>query len=97
MAKVYISGPISANVEQAAIQFTIAEQRLKLEGHEVINPMKLPHNHDKSWESYMREDIKAMMECDMVYFLKDWLESKGARLEYLLASELNIECVFEEP
>lgn len=88
--KIYISGRISGIEEQAPQLFEEAESYLNNRGYEVVNPMKLPHNHDKSWESYMKEDIKALMDCDEIYMLKGWSLSRGACTEYDLALSLKM-------
>lgn len=85
--KIYISGPITG-VENYAEAFEQAEKKLIADGYEVVNPCKLPHNHDKSWESYLKEDIKSMMDCDAVYLLPNWGKSSGARLECHIAIRL---------
>lgn len=87
--KIYISGPITG-VENYVEAFEQAEQKLIAEGHEVVNPCKLPHNHDKSWESYMKEDIKAMLDCDAILLLPRWHKSKGAAIESDIAFRLGI-------
>lgn len=47
--KVYISGKISGIEQEAAYLFEQAEKKLQAEGLKVINPMKLQHQHNKSW------------------------------------------------
>lgn len=100
--KVYISGKISGlTTEEALNNFEIAENYLKdkFESKGValtlINPMKLEHNHDKSWEEFMKEDIGALLSCDAIYLLKNWGDSRGARIERAIALELGIEIVYE--
>ena len=39
----------------------------------------------------MREDLLLLLECDKVSVLPGWRESKGARLEVFVASELGME------
>mgnify|MGYP003555439623 CR=1 FL=1 len=50
--------------------------------------MNLPHSHDKTWASYMREDLKAMLECDSIFMLPGWENSQGAKIEHRLATQL---------
>lgn len=80
MKKAYISGAITGTLN-AAKDFYNAELQLINEGYDVVNPMKLNHDHDKSWESYMKVCIKAMCECDEVFMLYKWETSKGANRE----------------
>jgi Asp-tRNA(Asn)/Glu-tRNA(Gln) amidotransferase A subunit family amidase len=89
--KIYISGKISGEIEEAEKRFEKAEKGLKKLGYEVVNPMKLPHNHDKSWESYMRECIKALMDCTHIYLIRENItSSKGVQIEINLALQLDI-------
>ena len=87
--KIYISGKITGN-DKAEQQFKSAEERLIKQGHEVVNPFNLPHNHSKNWKDYMKEDIKAMMDCDAIFMLKGYKTSTGANLELSLARELGM-------
>jgi len=87
---VYIAGKVSGIEMEARVLFKTAEIELLLQGHDVINPMELPHDHDKTWQSYMRECISAMMKADALYLLPNWRESKGARIEVQLAHNLGI-------
>lgn len=84
--KAYISGPISGlpfeKVEQA---FNDAEIRLQEEGYEVVNPLENGLTKDHSWKEHMKADIKLLMECDTIYLLKGYTDSKGAMIEYDLA------------
>jgi len=90
--KIYISGPITGlNYEEAFQNFEKAENYFLSNSMEVINPMKLKHNHDLSWESYMRVDLKAMLDCDAIALIDNWEQSKGAQVEYRLANDLNMD------
>lgn len=95
--KIYISGKISGMEEEAKILFAKAEAMLTKKGYDVINPMKLPHDHDKKWSSYLREDLRAMLDydCEAIYMLKNWHESDGAMLEHINATALKMEIIYE--
>lgn len=89
--KVYIAGKITGmEATKAYNNFKLAESALKQLGYEVVNPMDLPHDHDKSWESYMKECIVSLTTCDFIYLLPNWRSSKGAQLERLIATQLKI-------
>jgi len=89
--KTYISGPITGlPIEQARAAFSEAEFRLKSAGMEVVNPMNLPHDHDKSWESYMKECVVALMSCDCIYMLEGWERSEGAAFEFMIAEKFKL-------
>lgn len=99
--KVYISGKISGlTTEEAEKNFERAENYLTRitfasTNLTLINPMKLEHNHDKSWEEFMREDIGALLKCDAIYLLKNWGDSRGARIERAIALELGLKIMYE--
>jgi nucleoside 2-deoxyribosyltransferase len=94
--RVYISGKITGlDLHDAFAKFARMESNLRMFAHEPINPMKLPHDHDKSWHSYMREDIKALCDCDAILMLNDWADSRGAIVEHSLAMMLGIPVYFQ--
>lgn len=87
--KVYISGPISGlPFEQVERDFNEAEIRLLEQGHEVINPLNNGLPLDSPWLAHMIVDIRLLLDCNAIYMLKGWKESKGATIEYNLAKEL---------
>lgn len=89
--KIYISGPISnLPIEEARHNFKTIEDAIVKQGHIAVNPMALPHDHDKEWSSYMREDIVALMACDAVIAMPGWEKSEGANLEIQIALALQI-------
>lgn len=91
--KVYISGKITGDADYKQ-KFANAEETARAVGFEVFNPARVP-DEGKPWEWYMKRDIKELMDCDAILLLKDWEESKGARLEAYIASQLKIK-IYEE-
>ena len=96
MKKVYISGRITGIENKAKIQFAQAEAELQAKGFHTVNPFNLNHNHDKSWQSYMRECIRALCDCTTIYMLPGWKKSRGANLEFLIANMLHMEVLYAE-
>lgn len=94
--KAYISGKISGIEDRAIELFEQAEKELIDLGFEPVNPMKLNYQHDLSWESYMKEDIKALCDCDSIYLLRNYSDSKGALLELAIATELKIKVIYQK-
>lgn len=95
--KVYISGKISGlDYDYAFDRFEAAEKLLNKHGFEVVNPMKIEHKHDESWVSYMKNDIKAMCDCDTIFMLDNYKESKGAVIELNLATKLHFTVLHEQ-
>ena len=94
MKKMYMSGPISGlPLETVYNNFTNAEVQLLEQGYEVVNPLNngLPTN--ATWEEHMRADLKLLMECDTIYLLKGYKDSKGAMIEYDLARILDYDII----
>ena len=79
--KLYISGPIKG-IEDYRKIFLRVEEHLTDQGHEVVNPVTIPHNHEETYEAYMKEDIKALLECDAIFMIWGWKDSKGAQFEH---------------
>ena len=90
--KVYISGQITG-LDNFAELFDQAQIMLESKGYEVVNPCKLPHNHNKTWQSYMKEDIKALCDCEAIYMIDNWAKSSGARLEEHIAFRLKLQVI----
>lgn len=89
--KVYLSGKISGLSEvEYKTKFNSAELFLTGLGYDVINPVSYDKIKDGSWEDYMKQDLKLMLDCDYIYLLDNWEDSKGARMEYNLACDLKI-------
>lgn len=106
--RIYISGQISDLLPDRHIPlFERAEHRLvkrlkRLErevleytAHEIVNPLRLDHSTNSTWEQYMSTDITALLSCDAIYMMTNWGRSRGARLEYAIARELNLTIWFE--
>ena len=95
MKKMYISGPIT-NAPDFMEKFAEAEKHLKTRGFEVVNPATLLHKHGRSRGEYMVEGLKALLDCDGVYMLKGWGNSRGARIEKRIAQDLGFKLIYFE-
>lgn len=90
--KIYISGPMTGLPDLNRDAFYDAYIMLTELGHEPVNPhyVNAHLGDNEAWETYMRNDIKALMDCDAIYMLKNFTQSKGAMVEYRLASDLKM-------
>lgn len=87
--KVYISGQITGlPIEEARERFEEAQIHLEEQGCKVFNPLENGLPADATWEEHMKADIKILMECDAIYLLNNWKDSKGARIERDIAVAL---------
>lgn len=103
---IYISGPMSGYEELNFPAFAKAAERLRSEGHRVISPAEIlipdfpqeykPQTTDEKmsmWAAFMREDIKQLMNANLVAVLPGWEKSKGACIEVELARNLGMNIV----
>ena len=94
--KVYISGQItSLRHDQYRQAFKDAAKYLEEQGHDPVDPSELGKPEHRSWNYYMRKAIPLLCECDAIYMLSGWGQSKGAQLERTLARGLDMP-IFEQ-
>jgi hypothetical protein len=69
-----------------------------------FNPFSLPDDtdwsktpEDFSFEACMKRDIDALMQCDGIYMLKGWEQSKGATAEHSIAVWAQKKIYYEKP
>jgi hypothetical protein len=72
--------------------FWEAEKFLISKGFSVKSPHHTPRQD--SWSAYMRLDITMLCECDSIYMLPGWENSKGAKLEKMIADSLGMEIFY---
>ena len=66
-------------------------KKLNSIGFNPVNPIDVvPFSPDKTWDDYMKGDLKAMLDCNAVLMLSDWIYSKGADIERDFALKLKI-------
>jgi len=94
--KVYISGKITGLLREELVEkFRAKEKELAAEGFEVVNPLNNGLPFDAEWKQHMREDLKALLNCDILYLMSDWRHSPGANLEHTIADNTGIPIVYE--
>jgi hypothetical protein len=94
--KCYIAGKISDLEEQVyKANFKAAKSQVIAMCYIPVSPIELPHNHGKNWEEFMKEDIIAMLQCDAVFALDNYHQSKGAVIEVTLAQLLGIKIIHQ--
>lgn len=86
--RVYVSGPMSNMPDFNFPAFAAAAARLRAQGYEVINPAEHGEVPGMKWADYIRKDLKLLADCDAIYLLPGWRQSRGARLEHRIAAEL---------
>lgn len=91
-SRVYIAGPMTGYPEHNYPAFTVAAATLRAQGYDVVSPHEL-HDDDmtRPFDWYLRRDIAALVTCDAIALLPGWEHSRGAQLEYAVASGLDMD------
>ncbi|WP_427184821.1 DUF4406 domain-containing protein [Bordetella bronchialis] len=90
--KVYLAGPMTGLPALNHPAFHDAAGRLRARGIEVVNPAEIVKDHGLAWADCMRRDIPELVTCEAIVLLPGWEASRGARLEYTIASGLGMRC-----
>lgn len=94
MNRIYLSGPMTGLPECNFPAFHAEAARLRGLGYEVVNPAELnPLESQSSWHQCMRNDLRALMDCDTIAMMPGWINSSGAHLEMHIAHRIGIEIV----
>lgn len=90
--KIYIAGKITgdSNYQQ---KFMRARKHLEKRGHIVISPAVLPGGMTPG--DYMKICFAMIDVADAVYFLSDWKDSAGAKLEREYCKYINKETLYQ--
>jgi len=94
--KIFISGRISDMDNLNKEAFEKAEKLLREKGHQPINPHKIPDpNKEYTYAEYMKIDLRALLDCEGIYMLNDWEKSKGACIENIVATIIDLKIFYE--
>lgn len=93
MKRVYLSGPMTGLPELNFPAFNAEAARLRSLGFVVVNPVDLNPDPATGWNECMRNDLKALLDCDMLALLDGWQRSSGAHLEMHMAHRVGMEIV----
>ena len=110
MKKAYIAGrytaPTPEQVEENVKRAEAIAWMYYLKGFAVFCPhaqthrIHLRYNNDEifGYEDWLQADIAWLKECDVIVFVAGWEQSKGARMEHVIAKALGkeIHYVIEE-
>ena len=101
MIIIYLSGPVTGQVEHSKKTFFECEVKLKAKGFHVVNPHRVCEGlPPEAWAECMRlcfiELFKHKPSELVVAMIGNWQNSEGASLERMLASKLNYRVVLIE-
>nr|DAQ61474.1 MAG TPA: protein of unknown function (DUF4406) [Caudoviricetes sp.] len=94
--KIYISGKISGtDLIETRKRFAAVAKAMKRIGVEPVNPLENGLSEHDTWEAHIIKDIADLLHCNAIYMLQGWQESKGARIEHYIATEIGIPIMYE--
>lgn len=91
MIRIYLAGPMTGLPEFNYPAFHAEAARLRQLGYHVENPAENNAPADTTWSGYLRLALTQLIACEAIALLPGWDKSKGARLEYHVASELGMQ------
>jgi len=87
----YIAGPMTGYEDFNYPAFNHASNVLDIMGLSHINPAaNFSGDQSLTWDTYLRQAVRQVAECTGLVLLDGWTESRGARLEALLAGGLGL-------
>lgn len=90
---VYVAGKVT-NLPNYREVFKEAVTKLENVGCICMNPAELPEGFP--WEAYMPICYAMIDQCEAIYLLKNWKDSKGAKMEYDYAVAHGKIIIYEE-
>lgn len=97
MKRVYISGKITGT-EDYMERFNQAENELREMGYtSILNPAKVNSNLpvDFTHKEYMAVSIAELRQCNVIYLMKGYKESRGAEVEKAFAENKGMEILYQ--
>lgn len=98
----YIAGPMSGIEGHNFKEFDKYAKGLRNVGYDIVSPAEIARSlpgepGDLPYHTYVREDIKAMLDCTDIIMLPGWRGSRGAKRELDLADFLQFRVWSVEP
>lgn len=93
--KIYIAGKVTGEpIHEVTMKFGNAQKEIEQKGHEAVNPLAVVNDWHKPWDEAMKLCINALLDCDAILLLDDFMLSRGAMIERGLARELEFKVYF---
>lgn len=94
---IYLSGAITSRMDTYKEEFGFVASVARMYGHEVFNPAEqFGGETDLARSTYMRHDFTNLVKCTEIWMLPHWEKSEGARLELIIATQIDLQIRFVE-
>lgn len=89
--KVYLSGPMTGHPDYNYPAFHERAAEWRAKGWDVFSPAEEPPGYtEENRPTYLRNDFRALLDCDAIAVLPGWQQSEGASLEVAIARALRL-------
>lgn len=93
---IYLSGKITGqNNYKELFEEAKKDAEGKFPGATIINPAEISLPSICDWDDYMSICLRLLDKANIIYLLDNWLESKGARKEYITAFQKGLKVYFQ--
>lgn len=106
---IYVAGIVTDGgrlpVADARNRFAEGCREVQALGYNAISPMEIARSNglreadeggNHPWLAFMKCNIRTLLECDGIYLLRGWENSRGARLEKLIADGLGMLILYQD-
>lgn len=94
--RIYISLPISGyDLDERKETALAMEVKLRRRGYDVFNPLGDNFQPGLTTNEYMKLDLKALLDCDVIMFMYGWNRSSGCHTELCVAMACGMDVMFE--
>ena len=96
MKKINIAGKVSGlPIHKVTFKFGKAQRQLEKLSYDAVNPLEVVNDWNATWQEAMSKCVNALVECDALFLLPDYEDSKGAQYELECAKELNLDIYYD--
>ena len=81
--KIYISIPITGHpYRDQREKADLAARMLSKKGYIPVNPFNIYAGHQPDYYDHLTADLRALADCDGIYFCTGWEQSLGCNIEH---------------
>ena len=93
--RIYLAGPMTG-LPGTTSRFPRRSRAPAQPRYQVENPAEHGEIPGFEWADYLRLDLQKLLTCQAIALLPGWMDSKGARLEFTVATNLGMRALHAE-